>query len=530
MASSGSRMVRHSLKMMVGTFLSRILGLAREVLIAAFFGASGRLDAFLVAYTLANLSRRLLAEGALSAAFIPVFSQSLERSGQQKANRLARETFTFLLGAAGLLVAVGLVLAPWLVAVLAPGFTGENALLATSLTRTMLPFMLFISVAALAMGILNSMGCFFVPAVAPALSNVIFILLVLILAPTAGINSLAVAVLAGGAAQCLLQWFWTKKYGMTLLPVIPDRKNEELKRVLRLFLPYAAGLSLNQLIPVFSRVLGSFLQEGSISVLNYADRILQLPLGLFVVAISQAILPLLARQVLEGEDAFRQGIEDALKFAMFIVLPVTAGLVLFSTEIVHLLFVRGAFGEWAWHATSKTLSMFALGLPGMASMNVLLRALHARGLPREAMYVAASSVITYFLFGALLMRPLAYAGLALGAACSFTTSAFFAGFLLRRRCGLASPFSFKWLKPVAGGIVSMVAAVGMLKVVLPYPEEMNILARSGWMCLPIALGGIVYGAVTWKAGCGEWEWLREVFTRKVHREEDGENKKELKNS
>jgi putative peptidoglycan lipid II flippase len=512
-------MVRHSLKMMAGTFLSRILGLAREVLIAAFFGASGRLDAFLVAYTLANLSRRLLAEGALSAAFVPVFSQTLERRGLQKANRLARETFTFLLGAAGLLVAVGIVLAPWLVAVLAPGFSGENVLLATSLTRTMLPFMLFISVAALAMGILNSMGCFFVPAVVPAVSNVVFILLVFILAPAEGIHSLGIAVLAGGAAQCLLQWFWAKRYGVTLAPALPDRKNEELRRVMGLFLPYAAGLSLNQLIPVFSRVLGSFLQEGSISVLNYADRILQLPLGLFVVAISQAILPLLARQVLEGEDAFRQGIEDALKFAMFIVLPVTAGLLLFSTEMVHLLFVRGAFGEWAWHATSKTLAMFALGLPGMASMNVLLRALHARGLPREAMYVAASSVGTYFVFGLILMQPLAYAGLALGASCSFTTSALFAGFLLHRCCGLSSPFSINWLKPVAWGVAAMAATVWMLKIVLPYPEEMNILVRIGWMCLPIALGGFVYAVVTWKAGCGEWEWVREVFTRAGLREE-----------
>jgi len=528
MASSGSEMVRHSLKMMAGTFLSRILGLAREVLIAAFFGASGRLDAFLVAYTLANLSRRLLAEGALSAAFVPVFSQSLERSGLQKADRLARETFTFLLGAAGLFVAVGIVLAPWLVAVLAPGFSGENALLATTMTRTMLPFMLFISVAALAMGILNSMGCFFVPAVAPAVSNAVFILLVLILAPSAGIDSLAVAVLAGGFSQCLLQWFWTKKYGVTLLPVVPDLKNRELRRVMGLFLPYAAGLSLNQLIPVFSRVLGSFLQAGSISVLNYADRILQLPLGLFVVAISQAILPLLARQVLEGEDAFRQGVEDALRFAMFIVLPVTAGLVIFSSEIVHLLFVRGAFGEWAWHATSKTLSLFALGLPGMASMNVLLRALHARGLPREAMYVAASSVVTYFVFGLLFMQPLAYAGLALGASCSFTASALFAGFLLHRRLGLAFPFPRRWVMPVAGSVALMSVVVFVLKLVLPYPQEMNILVRVGWMVLPVGAGGAVYGFATWMAKCGEWEWLREVFSRKVHpeadrRKEDDEN-------
>lgn len=526
MASSGSRMVRHSLRMMAGTFFSRILGLVREILVAAFFGASGRLDAFLVAYTLANLSRRLLAEGALSAAFVPVFSQTLESEGPEKARKLAQQTFTVLLGAAGLFVAVGMVIAPWLVAMLAPGFPGDSARLAVTLTRTMLPFMLFISIAALAMGVLNSMGCFFVPAVAPAVSNVVFILLVLILAPSLGIGSLAAAVLAGGVAQCILQWFWAKRYNMALTLRFSDTGNAELKRVMRLFLPYAAALSINQLIPVFSRILGSFLQEGSISVLNYADRILQLPLGLFVVAISQAILPLLARQLLESEDVFRQGVEDALRFAMFIVLPVAAGLVIFSSEIVHLLFVRGAFGDWAWHATAKTLAMFALGLPGMASMNVLLRALHARGLPREAMYVAASSVVTYFFFGFLLMKPLAYAGLALGASCSFTVSALLAGCLLKRRCGLGMPFTLRWAKPVAGGAAAMSAAVLALKIVLPYPVQTNILLRGGWMLLPVCAGAAVYGAVTWVGGSGEWEWIREIFMKKALPDRDPEEKED----
>jgi len=521
MASSGSRMVRHSLRMMAGTFLSRILGLVREILVAAFFGASGHLDAFLVAYTLANLSRRLLAEGALSAAFVPVFSQSLERDGAEKARKLVRQTFTVLLVAAGLLVVLGIAFAPWLVTILAPGFSAENARQAVSLTRTMFPFMLFISVAALAMGVLNSMGCFFVPAFAPAVSNGVFILLVLILAPKMGIKSLALAVLVGGAAQCALQWCWTKKYGMPLTPALPDADNEELKKVLKLFFPYAAGLSINQLIPVLSRVLGSFLQEGSISVLNYADRILQLPLGLFVVAISQAILPLLARQLLVSEDAYRRGIEDALRFAMFIVLPVTAGLVIFSDEIVHLLFVRGAFGEWAWHATSMSLAMFALGLPGMASMNVLLRAFHAKGLPREAMYVAITSVVTYFAFGLLFMKPLAYAGLALGASCSFTASAVFAGFLLRRRCGLEMPFKIGWLKPVVLGVLVMVVAVWLFKNVLPYPLRMGILFRGGWMVMPIFMGASIYGFVTWLGKSGEWEWIREIFLEKSRHETGG---------
>ncbi|NLO56240.1 MAG: murein biosynthesis integral membrane protein MurJ, partial [Thermovirga sp.] len=176
MSSTGSRMVRHSLRMMAGTFLSRILGLAREVLTAAFFGATRQLDAFLVAYTLANLSRRLLAEGALSAAFVPEFSRTLEKDGLESARGLARQILAVLLAATGIVTLAGILAAPLLVRVMAPGFGVEGTRLAVSLTRLMFPFLVFISIAALAMGVLNSLDCFFVPAIAPALSNAVFIL------------------------------------------------------------------------------------------------------------------------------------------------------------------------------------------------------------------------------------------------------------------------------------------------------------------------------------------------------------------
>lgn len=515
MTSSGSRMVRHSMRMMAGTFLSRVLGLAREIFTAALFGATRQMDAFLVAYTLANLARRLLAEGALSAAFVPEFTRVLETEGRKEAGNLARQTLAVLLVAAGTVTVLGIIAAPLLVRIMAPGFGSEGMAVAVSMTRLMFPFLLFISVAALAMGVLNSLDCFFIPAIAPALSNVVYIALLAIVASRWGIWSLGYAVLLGGVTQMVLQWGWSARLGVPLVPAVPRRGNAALVRSMKLFLPYAAGLSLNQLIPLVSRILGSFLDEGAISVLNYADRVLQLPLGLFVIAISQAILPLLSRQVLAGEEEFSIGVRDAMRFGLFIVLPVTMGMALFSGEIVHLLFFRGAFGEWAWRSTSGALAMYSFGLPGMACSTILLRALYARGLPREAMMVTTFSVVANIGFSILLVKPLAINGLALASSLAFTGTAFVAWSLLPRFKGAGERmFDPKWSVPALIGLVAMGAFLAALKCFFAYPLSGSILVRALWILLPVLIGASVYGFATWKAGSPEWGWIREAVSRK----------------
>ena len=504
-------MVRHSLRMMAGTFLSRILGLAREVITAALFGATRQLDAFLVAYTLANLSRRLLAEGALSAAFVPEFSRVLEKDGREEALSFARQTLTVLLAAAVIVTVFGIAAAPVLVRVMAPGFDHGGFSAAVSLTRLMFPFLVFISVAALAMGVLNSLDSFFVPAIAPALSNVVYIAFLGIVTLRWGVWGLGYAVLLGGLSQMILQWLWSARLGMPLLPEMPRRDNEALSRAVRLFLPYAAGLSLNQLIPLISRMLGSFLDEGAISVLNYADRVMQLPLGLFVIAISQAILPQLSRQLLAGEDDFSRGVQEAVRFGFFMVLPVALGMVFFSGEIVHILFFRGAFGEWAWKGTSGALAMYSLGLPGMACSTILLRALYARGMPREAMAVTAFSVASNVAFSLMLIKPMAINGLALASSLAFSGTAFLAWRLLPKAATGEPLFSRRWSFPMMAGLFSMGIFLAALKSLFPYPLYGSILSKGSWMMLPVLFGAFVYAAVTWKAGSPEWGWIREAF-------------------
>ena len=511
-AGGGSGMVRHAMMMMAGTLLSRVLGLAREVMVASFFGAARGMDAFNVAYTLANLARQLVAEGALSAAFVPVFSQALQQ-GRDRALTLARGAMTLLIAASGAVALLGMWGAPLLTRIMAPGFDPESAALAASLTRWMFPFLILISLAALAMGELNSLGSFFVPALAPAFSNLTFILTAPFFTARWGLHGLALSVLCGGAMHFLSQWIWGARLSAALWPARPDLKDPDLRRMMALFLPYAAGLSLNQINPVVSRMLGSFLQEGSISVLNYANRILQLPLGLFVIAVSQAVLPQLAR-AREPED-FIATLRQALRFALFIVLPASLGLILISRPFVHLVFVRGEFGDWAWGATSSCLAYGMLGLPGMTCSTVVMRGLYALSMPRAAFKTTLFSVGATALFSLILMFPMGYDGLALAPSVAFTLSGLLGIYYVRKK--LDRPFVIvgrAWALRSLAALTALALAVTGYQWLLPYAPEARLTVRALWHLGAISAGMAAYAAATLALGFSEWGWIREALRKK----------------
>lgn len=510
-----SGMVFHAMRMMAGTLVSRVLGLVREMLTAALFGATRQLDAFFVAYTLANLSRQLLAEGALSASFVPVFSRTLASDGRDSAKRLADEALTILIFGCSAVVAAGVVLSPFLVNIMAPGFAPEERAVAVTLTRMMFPFLMLVSVGALAMGVLNSLGSFFIPAVAPALSNLAYIIFLLATKSSLSVWNLAFAVLTGGAFHMMLQVYWCSRLKFTLTPRRPSLGDPQLRSMMALFLPYAAGLSLNQLNPVISRMLGSFLDGGSISVLTYADRVLQLPLGLFVIAISQAVLPELSRQDPNDTASFCDFVRGAMHFNLFVVLPVAAGLCVVSHEVVHLLFFRGAFSEWAWHATGTALSLYALGLPGMASSTVIMRAIYARRMPRAAVLVTCVTVAVNLAASVVLMRYFAYAGLAAASAAAFTTASVFAAFKLSRNIGeRLKIFELSWLWRVLLPLAAMTAALLAFKRFVPYPDARGLGLRIGWLLAATAGGGAIYVAATLALRCPEWRWIRGALKKR----------------
>jgi putative peptidoglycan lipid II flippase len=514
-------MVRHALFMMAGTFTSRILGLLREIMIAAYFGATAKLDAFNIAYTISNLSRQLLAEGALSAAFVPVFSKVLSEKNKENALSLARQAMSVLMIAAFIVTAIGIALSPILVNLMAPGFGKESSILTTNLTRLLFPFLFIISIAALVMGMLNSLGSFFVPSLAPAFSNLSFLLVLPFLIPIFGIYGLVIAVLIGGVFNLLSQWLWSKQMGAVLLPEKPDLNEPNLKKMMQLFLPYAMGLSLNQVNPILSRMFASFLEEGAISALNYANRIIQLPLGLFVIAVSQAVLPQLARISKSNVHEFRETLSDALRFILFIVLPVTIVSFICSEEIVHLLFVRGAFGEEAWSATSIALKMSILGLPGMACATVIMRGLYALGLAKGAFYNTLVSVECTLVSSLILLKPFGLAGLAIAPSIAFTIASI-AGILQiskdlskseREQNKHCHPACFNllhrnWIIKITLCLSALTVFMLFLKEIFVYDTSSIFIVRASSIFLILISGMFIYILITLLLKFDEWQWLR----------------------
>ncbi len=290
-------------------------------------------------------------------------------------------------------------------------------------------------------------------------------------------------------------------------------KDPDLKRIMKLFLPYAAGLSLNQVNPIISRMLGSFLQEGSISVLNYSNRILQLPLGLFVIAISQAVLPQLSRA--KDDEEFIDTLRQAVRFALFVVLPASLGVIAISDEFVHLVFVRGEFGAWAWSATSSTLAFSMLGLPGMACSTVVMRALYALSMPKEAFRVTAFSVCATALLSFVLVWPMGYNGLALAPGIAFTLSGLLGLYYVKKKLGRPLKI-ITW--NLAGDYLVALAVIDIAVMVYrfawPYDVSSGIMIRSLWVLGVIVLSAGVYAAVTWLKKFEEWQLLRQAFGKK----------------
>jgi putative peptidoglycan lipid II flippase len=303
------------------------------------------------------------------------------------------------------------------------------------------------------------------------------------------------------------------RIGAVLTPERPDFSDPNLREMMALFLPYAAGLSLNQINPVISRVLGSFLEEGGISVLNYANRIIQLPLGLFVIAISQAVLPRLSRA--QEPEQFAATIGDALRFALFIVLPAAVGLIAISGPFVHVLFVRGAFDEQAWHATSWALALSVLGLPGMACSTVVMRGLYALSMPRAAFMTTFFSVGCTTVLSFLLMLPMGYGGLALAPSVAFSLSGFLGLHYIKKKIARPLDIASKdWMGKSAVALALTALALYLYGFLLPYTPSAGLGSRAGWCAGGISVGCAVYSGLTLILKFEEWDWIKGALAGK----------------
>jgi len=403
------------------TFLSRVLGLVREQVFAAQFGAGFAVDAFQVAFRVPNLLRDLFAEGAMSAAFVPTLSRAQERDGPEAALRLANLVINFLLVVVSGICVVGILAAPWIVRVLAAGFAAVPGKLelTTLMTRIMTPFLVLVSTAAAVMGFLNTRRIFFIPAVAPAMLNLALIasgFLIAPLCPRFGLEpivGMAFGALLGGLGQLLIQVPALRAQGYRWRPAVSFRDPDVL-RMVSLMTPAAVGIAAVQVNNFVSTFLASMLVEGSVSWLNYAYRLMQLPIGLFGVAVATVTLAEVARHAAQKNIA---GLKETLSFSLRLVflltLPATLVLIALAKPIVALLYQHGKFDASDTVETAKALWAYAVGLAAFSGVRVMVPAFYSLGMARIPVMISFISIGTTVALNFLLMGPMRHAGLAL---------------------------------------------------------------------------------------------------------------------
>ncbi|MEX2300121.1 MAG: murein biosynthesis integral membrane protein MurJ [Bryobacterales bacterium] len=515
--STHAGIVRSAGIVSAAVLLSRITGLVREVVLAHFFGASMVFDAFLAAFRIPNLMRDLLAEGALSAAFVTTFSQELSSKGDEAAFRLSNLLASVLVPMLAVLCLFGVIFAPQLVDVMFPGF-GEvpgKKELTVQLARIMMPFLLFIALAAKAMGVLNAKGRFGLPALASAFFNITSLAVGLsvgfLLGPRLGfepITGMAVGTLLGGLVQYICQVPSMRRIGLRFRPIF-DLSDPGLRQVMRLMGPAILGAGAVQINIVVNSIFASQITnaagvviDGPVSWLGYAFRFMQLPLGLFGVAIASATLPAISRSAVEGRIAdFRDTLSRSLGLVFLFTIPSAAGLVVLSRPIIGLLFQRGEFTATDTEQTAVALSYYCVGLAGYAAIKVLTPAYYALNDVRIPVLTSIVSIaVNYILnWGFIRILGWGHAGLAFSTSLVATCNFLVLFWLMRNKAG-----GIDGRRLLASVVkISVASALMAAACWLCYAAIEQRLGESGlgrlvvvMVALPLGLF-VLYGACRW---------------------------------
>jgi putative peptidoglycan lipid II flippase len=493
------------------TLLSRILGFVRDFVIARGFGAGLATDAFFVAFKLPNLLRRLFAEGAFSQAFVPILGEYRNRSGQPRTRELVDHTATVLCFALLAVTVLGIAAAPALVWISAPGFAAEpeKFALTVSLTRITFPYILFMSLVAMAAGILNTWSRFALPAFTPTLLNLSFIGMAL--GATAWFSppvlALAWAVFIGGALQLAFQLPALRRIGM--LPRLSWRLGEAwrdagVRRILRLMGPATLGVSVSQVSLLINTVFASFLASGSVSWLYYADRLMEFPSGMLGAALGTILLPSLSAYHARADHAeYARLLDWGLRLTLLLALPAAVALAILALPLIATLFFHGAFTALDVEQTRRALVAYSVGLTGMILVKVLAPGFYARQNIRTPVKIALLSLAATQAMNAVFIFAcnLAHAGLALsiGLAACLNALLLYRGL---RRHGVYVPqpgwASFAGKLLAATGLMAATLAVGMGGEArwLAY----GLTARLIHLGVLVAAGALVYFATLWLCG------------------------------
>jgi putative peptidoglycan lipid II flippase len=486
---------------------SRVLGLARELIFAALFGGGRALDAFTVAFRIPNLLRDLFAEGALSTAFVTTFSKTIARGGDEAAWRLANKVATMTALVLGALCVLGMVFSDSLVGLLAPGFDHDKAALTAHLTRIMFPFILLVSIAALVMGMLNAKNVFGVPAMASSFFNIGSIIGGLALGywidPHFGLRALiglAFATVIGGALQLAVQLPSLARLGYRFRPDLRWR-DAGVKAVLLLMGPSVIAASTTQFNVLINSIFASGLEDGAIFWLAAAFRLMQLPLGIFGVALGTVTLPLLSRLVVAGRmDAFRSELARAMRWAMLLTLPATAGLMMLAEPIISVVYQHGKFTAYEAAQAAGALRFYAIGLAGYAALKVLVNAFYALDRRKTPMLVSFLAVGLNILLNWIFTVRLGWGhrGLAFSTGCIATFNFLLLYLLMQSQLkGLETRRLLLLLGKVAVAGAALVAVCAASSHWLLADWRM----QSLWIKLPALLATVAAGAAVF-AACG----------------------------
>jgi len=493
---------------------SRILGFARDMLIAAILGTGPVADAFLVALKLPNLFRRLFGEGAFNAAFIPEFSGMLAAEGRPAAHRFAEEAFAVLAFWLGLLTIVGEIFMPEMMTVLAPGFAADPAkfALTVTLSRITFPYLVLICLAALVSGVLNGLDRFTAASASYVLFNVISIACMLWLTPyvpTAG-HALSWGVTASGMAQLGLLMWALQRAGMALRLPRP-RMTPQVRVLLRRMLPGLLGAGVTQLNLAVDVIIASLLPAGTVSVLYYADRVQQLPLGVIGTAVGTALLPMLSRQVRAGEAAAALGTQNrAIEYALFLTLPAAVALIITAYPVMWVLFARGAFDMESARLSAQSLAAYAMGLPAFVLVKVLAPGFFARGDTATPVKIGVGAVALNLAMNVAFMVPLQHIGPALATSLAAIFNMGWLGAVLMRRGHLVLDARLR------SRTMRMVAATAAMAVALWFVQHalfaapLHGTAKFGALAVLVAVGLVAYGAACVAFGATDWRALAKM--------------------
>jgi putative peptidoglycan lipid II flippase len=494
------------------TLVSRVFGFARDILTAAVLGTGPVADAFFVALRLPNLFRSLFAEGAFSAAFVPLFAGAIAERSPEAARRFAEDTLAVLLTALLLFLLLGEILMPWVMALIAPGFVADPAKfhLVVALTRITFPYLLFIALVALEAGVLNSLDRFAAAAATPILLN-LSLISALLASRHFGWHdghALAWAVSAAGLAQFLWLTVCAARAGIGLRLPRP-RLTPEVRHTLALMAPGALGAGVTQLNLLISTALASLLPGGSVSYLYYADRLNQLPLGVVGIAVGTAILPSLSRQLRLGEVAGAVATQNrGLELALLLTLPSAVGLVVLAKPLLAVLFQRGAFGPAATAATAAALSAYAVGLPGFVLVKVLAPGFFARQDTRTPVRIAILAMAVNLTLTLVLMRPLGHVGIALATATAGWVNALsLFAVLVRRRHFRLDRRARRNLPRIALAALAMGAVLALLRTALAAPLAGPIVPRIGALAALVSTGLASFALFALALGVLDWRDL-----------------------